>query len=485
MIFLSNIQKTILISAIFATTTAQAANQKPIADAGVNQTVVISSNVILSGLKSSDSDGVIKTYQWLQTKGTKVILKNPKTVNASFTSPKKIGTLTFKLTVKDNKNATAKDTIEINVVEKIAVVEPKIPPVEIPKIEPEIGCQLPEITENGVCVNQLTVAKFNDTGITFCSDGAFNVNSCGIKTYPRQDGEFGRDVLNNDDKDGHAGFSFTKISATGEKLPNNATTWACIQDNVTGLFWEVKTAKNKNDLYSFSNTDKFVQEKNNEKLCGITTWRLPEIQELQSIVDYSVPFPNPTIDLAFFPNSTNQIYWSATPYAKNPNDFWGIYFDDGRVYEQDKKTQAAIRLVSGASTPKKYIVSDNQQEVLDTQTGLIWRRCVEGMKWNGTTCSGSPFYGMFQEVLERAVNQAHLTGKPWRVPNIKELSSLVDSTQSNISIDAVIFPATLNDQFWSSSSYAMDAFFGWMTHFYYGASYYSYSEDTGAVRLVR
>lgn len=492
MIFLSKIQKTILISAIFATTTAQAANQKPIADAGIDQTVAISTNVTLSGAQSSDSDGTIKTYQWTQTKGSKASLKNPKTVNATFTSPKKIGVLTFKLNVKDNKNATSTDTINVNVVEKIVIIEPpKKPDVSPPipttetKIEPETGCQLPQITENGHCVNQIYAAKFNDTGITFCSDGAFNVNACGIATYPRQDGEFGRDVLNNDDKDGHTGFSFTKISATGEKLPLDAKNWACIQDNVTGFLWEMKTAQNQNVRTPFLDTDKFVQEKNNEKLCSVTNWRLPDIHELQSIVDYSVPFPNPTIDVNFFPNSTNQIYWSSTPYAKNPNDVWGIYFDDGRVYEQDKNTQAAIRLVSGTSTLKKYVISDNQQEVLDMQTGLIWRRCVEGMKWDGKTCSGSPFYGMFQESLERAANQARLTGKPWRVPNVKELGSLVDETQSPIAIDSVVFPATMNDQFWSSSSYSMDAFFGWMTHFYYGATYFSYSEDTGAVRLVR
>ena len=493
MLFLSHIQKISLILAIFASS-AEAANQKPIADAGIDQTVAISTNVTLSGTQSSDLDGKIKTYTWSQTKGTKVSLKNSKMVNSSFI-PKKIETLTFKLTVKDNKNAKSSDIVNINVVEAIVQIpeKPIIPPIIKPPItnatdtQPNIetGCQLPQITENGRCISQIFEPKFNDTGITFCSDGAFNVNACNITTYPRQDAEFGRDVVNNDNKDGHAGFSFTKLSATGEKLPVEATSWACIQDNVTGFLWEVKTVQNQNERYSFSNANKLVQEKNNEKLCGVTNWRLPEIHELQSIVDYSVPFPNPAIDLNFFPNSTNQIYWSNTPYAKNLNDAWGIYFDDGRVYEQDKNTQAAIRLVSANVTTKKYVISDNQQEVLDTQTGLIWRRCVEGMKWDGKTCSGSPFYGMFQEVLERASNQARLTGKPWRVPNVKELGSLVDSTQTTISIDSTVFPATQNDQFWSSSSYSMDAFFGWMTHFYYGATYYSYSEDTGAVRLVR
>jgi len=441
-------------------------NQKPIADAGIDQKVSLSTSVTLSASQSFDSDGTIKTYQWLQTKGTKVVLQNPKTNAPSFVSSKKVETLVFKLTVTDNQNATAIDTININV---------------------QNGCELPSVMENKTCVNKSTEARLNDTGITFCTDGAFNVDSCQIASYPRQDAEFGRDFFNNDNQDGHAGFSFSKISATGEKLTLDAPIWACVKDNVTGLLWEVKTAENANLNYRYAETDTLTKTTNTKKLCGATNWRLPKIQELQSIVDYSVPLPNPNIDEAFFPNSTNQLYWSATSYAKNPADIWAIYFNDGRGFEQDKNTNAAIRLVSSTqkSKAKNYVISDDKQEVLDAQTGLIWRRCVEGMKWNGATCVGEPFGGMLQESLERAANQARLTGKAWRLPNIKELSSLVDTTQPKLAIDSTIFPATPNDQVWSSSSYAVDAFFGWVVHFYYGSNYYTYLEDTGVVRLVR
>jgi hypothetical protein len=450
MIFLSQLQKTIFITAVCLTANAEAANQKPIANAGEDQNVNFSSNVTLSGAKSLDSDGEIKTYQWLQTKGTKVVLNNPKNVTANFISPKKVDTLVFKLSVTDDTKATAVDTVTINVAAQAQ-------------------------------------GQLNDTGITFCSDGAFNVASCGISTYPRQDAEFGRDVFYNDDKDGHAGFSFTKISSKGEKLPLDAPVWACVKDNITGLLWEVKTTKNTAENYAFANADKFVKTINSQKLCGETNWRLPQIQELQSIVDYSVPLPNPNIDLNFFPNSTSKIYWSQTPYAKNKNDVWGIYFEDGRVFEQDKKTNAAIRLVSSTqkTTAKKYQISKDGAEVFDTQTGLTWRRCVEGMKWDGKTCSGYPFGGMLVEGLQRAASEARLTGKAWRLPNIKELGSLIDTSQSNLAIDLTTFPETPNDQIWSSSSYALDAFFGWAVHFYYGSSYYTYLEDIGMIRLVR
>jgi hypothetical protein len=115
MLFLSKLQKTIFITAVFLTPIAHAANQKPIANAGDDQNVNFSSSVSLSGAKSVDLDGEIKTYQWTQTKGTKVVLKNPKTVSPTFTSPKKNTTLIFKLTVKDNKNASATDTVTVNV----------------------------------------------------------------------------------------------------------------------------------------------------------------------------------------------------------------------------------------------------------------------------------------------------------------------------------------------------------------------------------
>lgn len=454
MIVLTRLQKTIFLTIVCLTTNVEAANQKPIANAGEDQYVGFSRDVLLTGIKSTDIDGEIKTYQWTQIKGTKVVLKNSKTVQATFLSPKKNESLIFKLTTQDNKNASAIDMVTVNVDEQFA---------------------------------QMKTSPLNDTGITFCSDGAFNVNSCNISTYPRQDGDFGRDVTNNDDKDGHAGFSFTKISATGEILPLNAKSWSCVKDNVTGLLWEVKTTQNANESFPFSETEPFIKTKNTQKLCGQTNWRLPQIHELQSVVDYSVPYPSPAIDLAFFLNSTNQIYWSETPYAKNKNDVWGIYFDDGRVYEQDKKTRAGLLLVSSKQKPsmKNYVVIENGNEVLDTQTGLIWRRCVEGMKWDGKTCTGYPLGAMLVESLHRATNEANLTGKNWRLPNIKELGSLVDMSQPNLAIDLTIFPNTPNDQMWTSSPYALDAFFGWMVHFYYGASYYSYLEDTGMIRLVR
>jgi len=85
------------------------------------------------------------------------------------------------------------------------------------------------------------IFTLNDTGITTCSNETENNLTCPQTDYPGQDAEYGRDVTHNDDSDGHAGFSFTKIDENGDDLPASATSWNCVRDNVTGLIWEVKT----------------------------------------------------------------------------------------------------------------------------------------------------------------------------------------------------------------------------------------------------
>ncbi len=83
--------------------------------------------------------------------------------------------------------------------------------------------------------------------------------ACPVATYPGQDAEYGRDATHNDNSDGHAGFSFTKLDANGNTLPTTALSWSCVKDNVTGLIWEVKTddsgLQDMGNIYSWYNPD--------------------------------------------------------------------------------------------------------------------------------------------------------------------------------------------------------------------------------------
>lgn len=99
-------------------------NYKPVANAGSDQAVTGGSTVYLDGSASSDSDGSIASYAWTQTGGTSVSLTNSNTATPTFTAPNNTDTLTFKLTVTDDKGATATDYVQVFVTGATAYSDP-------------------------------------------------------------------------------------------------------------------------------------------------------------------------------------------------------------------------------------------------------------------------------------------------------------------------------------------------------------------------
>jgi hypothetical protein len=105
-----------------------------------------------------------------------------------------------------------------------------------------------------------------------------------------------------------------------------------------------------------------------------------------------------------------------------------------------------VSLSAGADTP--FTLSLNGLEIVDTKTGLIWRRCTEGMSVINNGCLGTANRYTHEAALSHASSQ---TG--WRLPSIQELSSLIDVNRQNPAIDTVAFPATPVGGFWSSTPF--------------------------------
>jgi pimeloyl-ACP methyl ester carboxylesterase len=163
----------------------------------------------------------------------------------------------------------------------------------------------------------VTTARLNDTGIT-----------CTGETSNQQDCSHGRDATNNDDSDGHAGFSFSNVSTN-----------QCVFDNVTGLMWQSYTS----DIdFTWEQAFSYVNSLNSSGLCGYHDWRLPSVNELQSIIDYST---TPSIDVSFFSNAKSDYYWTSTSYAVDLDYAWSINFYNRLQTSRYKNNYSYIRLV--------------------------------------------------------------------------------------------------------------------------------------------
>lgn len=261
--------------------------------------------------------------------------------------------------------------------------------------------------------------RLNDTGMTKCADSASVLGESGTPgplvsctelidadgdPVPQgQDGHIGRDVTHNDPGDGHAGFSFTKLSENGAALPATTEAWSCVRDNTTGLIWEAKTDKaetlhyrhnpgyfwyepdfsmnkgqpgvrgdspsvirwsadsgwtkegvgscfgyDESDQITWCDTYHFAQRVNQEKLCGYDDWRVPGIEELHSIANYS---PEKADYAVFFPHlvfpddsvKPPAAYWSSTAsriYESLEVHGQGRQYPTGWLYNYDTNQMA-------------------------------------------------------------------------------------------------------------------------------------------------
>ena len=95
-----------------------AGNLPPAPNAGTDQDVFEGEVVTLDGTGSSDPDGSITAYQWVQASGADVTLSDPASATPTFTAPALGavgGSLSFQLTVTDDQGLQSSDTMIVNV----------------------------------------------------------------------------------------------------------------------------------------------------------------------------------------------------------------------------------------------------------------------------------------------------------------------------------------------------------------------------------
>ncbi|MCI5125084.1 MAG: DUF1566 domain-containing protein [Candidatus Electrothrix sp. AR5] len=294
-----------------------------------------------------------------------------------------------------------------------------------------------------------------DTGQTQCYDVSGNVITCPAKGEPL----YGQDAN-------------YQSAAPSYKDNGNGT----VTDNNTGLVWQQETGSQVTWQGAIINC-------NNLNLAGPFAWRLPSMAELESINDYSAAneYINPIFQ--FFSYSA---YWSDEAHATDTTKAWDNYIWGDLA--ADKSTPRLTRCVAGARTSMGDF-TDNGNTVTDQTTGLTWRQQFEDTNSDGVISTPATSFDhdavTWQEALAWC-EQLTADGKSdWRVPNIRELRSIIDRSKNEPSIYSELIDEVGPYFTWSSTTQKASKDKAWGVNSWYGESWAHAKTGEQFVRCVR
>jgi hypothetical protein len=227
-----------------------------------------------------------------------------------------------------------------------------------------------------------------------------------------------------------------------------------VTDMITGLMWQQSPDNNCDGIIDYDDKVSYqaaVDGVANYRLAGYTDWRLPTIKELYSLIEFSGNDPNveatsssgliPFIDTIYFKFGYGDVdagdriidgnFVSSTLCVNktcggDADAMFGVNFADGRIKGYPiifpgKKTINIFyfRFVRGNLNYGINNFSENGNGTIsDNATGLMWMQNdnAEAISW--------------ENALSYAENSEYAAYTDWRLPNAKELHSIVDYTRS-------------------------------------------------------
>ncbi len=240
-----------------------------------------------------------------------------------------------------------------------------------------------------------------------------------------------------------------------------------VSDRITGLMW----TKSVSDRLSWTDAR---DQASSIRAGGHADWRLPSIKELYTIIDFrgdfsprnpgaSVPFIDAKVfDFQFRAASEGRRFfdvqiWSSTRYVsttmRGDASIFGVNFADGRIKaypEFDPPSRGTVpnrmlaRYVRGRNYGKSVFRKIGDGTVLDASSRLQWQESDNGKKYN------------WQEALAFC-SRLDLGGKrDWRLPNAKELHTIVDYTRApgagGPAVDPAFAVTETESYFWTSTT---------------------------------
>ncbi|GAD90262.1 hypothetical protein VHA01S_038_00290 [Vibrio halioticoli NBRC 102217] len=264
----------------------------------------------------------------------------------------------------------------------------------------------------------------------------------------------------------------------GQYQDNNDNT---VTDKTTGLMWQKD--------YQVMSFDEAIKYAKSAKIGGHNDWRVPNIKELYSLILFtgvdasnrdmykvpngSKPFIDTDVfDFAYGTNGKRVIdsqYLSTSIYSGKvmgkDRAVFGVNFADGRIKgyplvqpRTKEDNQFTVRLVRGNTDySKNHFTDNNNGTISDSATQLMWSKqdSQMGLDWDDA-----------KQWVAKLNKDKYLGYNDWRLPNIKELQTIVDYDRSpkatdSAAIDPVFAISTIKDEqgndnypaFWSSTTH--------------------------------
>jgi len=110
-----------------------------------------------------------------------------------------------------------------------------------------------------------------------------------------------------------------------------------------GQKWDGHTCTGKANRYNWQKAVAAVSEVNKAKYAGVSTWRLPYVPELASIVERQCF--NPRVNLVVFPGTPSIAFWTGMERKGYPDMAYKIDFGGGKATPSKKTYTGPIRLM--------------------------------------------------------------------------------------------------------------------------------------------
>lgn len=231
-----------------------------------------------------------------------------------------------------------------------------------------------------------------------------------------------------------------------------------VRDRLSGLRWSREASLSEFPL-TWPEAREFVTELNRQNYTGCNRWRLPSRRELFSLVSHANV--NPALpDRHPFENVFPGYYWTDDSVSRLPGQAWYVHLGGGRVFKGMKHGSYMVWPVCNEPAPESIhgpILEARDDIVNDQRTDLIWTRDADLL--------GRPVG--WQEALETVARfnaERLLKYSDWRLPNVRELESLLELRCHSPALPPDHPFAKVRDGYWSATSSAFEPSYAWVLY---------------------